>query len=37
MLAEIMQTTLKTIPYGASVVEAAEKMRQDKDRGAFGV
>ncbi len=33
MLAEIMQTALKTIPYEASVVEAAEKMRQEKIGG----
>ena len=30
MLAQIMQTTLKTIPEGSSIVDAAEKMRQDK-------
>ena len=33
MLAEIMQTALKTIPYEASVVEAAKKMRQEKIGG----
>jgi CBS domain-containing protein len=33
MLTEIMQKTLKTIPYEASVVEAAEKMRQEKIGG----
>jgi CBS domain-containing protein len=33
MLTEIMQKTLKTIPYKASVVEAAEKMRQEKIGG----
>ncbi len=33
MLAEIMQTALKTIPFDASVVEAAEKMRQEKIGG----
>jgi len=30
MLSEIMQTTLKTIPAGTSIMGAAEKMRQEK-------
>ena len=33
MLSEIMRTTLKAIPYGTPVVEAAEKMRQEKIGG----
>jgi signal-transduction protein with cAMP-binding, CBS, and nucleotidyltransferase domain len=33
MLAQIMQTILKAIPHGASVVEAAEKMRQESIGG----
>lgn len=33
MLAEIMQTALKTIPYGAPVVQAAEKMREESIGG----
>ena len=33
MLAEMMQTTLKAIPYGAPIVEAAEKMREEKIGG----
>ncbi len=30
MLAEIMQTTLKTVPQGMPIVAAAEKMRQER-------
>ena len=33
MLSQIMQTTLKTIPEGSSIVEAAEKMRHEKIGG----
>ena len=33
MLAEIMQTTLKAIPSGTSVVKAAERMRQERVGG----
>ncbi|MDR4501155.1 MAG: CBS domain-containing protein [Nitrospirales bacterium] len=33
MLEKIMQTKLKTIPYGATIIEAAEKMRQESIGG----
>ncbi len=33
MLSEIMQTMLKSIPEGSSIVEAAEKMRQENIGG----
>ena len=33
MLAEIMQTTLKAVPFGTPVVEAAERMRQGRIGG----